>query len=115
MKSVESSQQQICEIELCNPGYGKTHDSHQEPGPDDVDDDPDSEKDGEHTIRFARDNKVRVFSKVDKQVGVTVRSQGRRTTRSHSHYVHVESDEEVHGAQDTEDQPCDETWNGHTA
>lgn len=81
----------------------ETSDSHQEPGPDDVDDDPDCEKDGEHTIRFARDNKVRGFSKVDKQVGVTVRSQGRRTTRSHSYYLHVESDEEVDGPQDTED------------
>lgn len=50
MTSVESDQNQICEIELCNPGYDKISDSHQEPGPDDVDDDPDGEKDGEYPV-----------------------------------------------------------------
>jgi hypothetical protein len=67
MDSVESGQNQICEFERCNSGYDKTRDSHQEPGPDDVDDDPDSEKDGKYPVcRLHRQNENMSVSRVDR-------------------------------------------------
>lgn len=45
----------------------KTSDSHQEPGPDDVDDDPDSEKDGKYPVcRLHRQNENMSVSRVDR-------------------------------------------------
>ena len=45
----------------------KTSDSHQEPGPDDVDDDPNSEKDGKYPVcRLHRQNENMSVSRVDR-------------------------------------------------